>query len=806
MSKYDWAAIKAKIDIVEVIGKSVSLKRKGNLHEGCCPFHGERTPSFKVYTDNYHCFGCGAHGDVVDFIVNMEGCTASEAIERLGAGDFELSGRERQILTERQDQRDAERAQAILVARRRWDAAPPVDHDHPYLVRKEIKPHMARQEGDSILLPVYDGNGDIQSVQTISPNGDKKFMGGIPDASGDIGMGPPMKGGRLNFGICIGRTIVAEGFATGASIHEAIPDRVTVAFSKHGVMDMVRRLHAKGQDVAIASDRNALPEMLELGKELGVPVYAPPAPHDDFNDLAVDGGGLAAVKAVFKAKPLLADDAPAPQAKDDAPEDHSDDNDPVDIWARNDPPELPEELVPPILWRAAAQAADLSGADVGGFVMSMLAVLSAALPDTVRIKVKRSEEWRESARLWVVLIGDPSYKKSPIMKIASRVISRMDSEMVRQYDRDFLDWNEHQNGEPPVPSRLIIDDVTMEAAQEVARYSPDGILALQDELSGWFGGIEKYSGGKGSAKDRSFWLRAYGGGDYKVNRVSRKPFLIDNLSINILGGIQPDAIRRIMSDATDDGLIQRFCPIVLRPANIERDDLPNDAIHEYDTLVERMRVIDPPSNFFGVTDLVFDDEAQALRMELMVKHHGMVQNMETVNRKMSSHLGKYDGMFPRICVLFHAIENANLDKLPEVITISTATRAARFLHEYIMRHSMAFYFTMLGVSDDQDIIEDVAGYILTHNVDKVTMRTFQRGSTRMKKLTRQQVEPICHQLEAMGWIDELDARGARLIGKINPRVHEKFKEKAASEKVRREGVRKAIKSISEAGNKAKKTG
>lgn len=787
MSKYDWAAIKAKIDIVEVIGKSVTLKRKGNLHEGCCPFHGEKTPSFKVYPTNFHCFGCGESGDVVDFVVKMDGCTPAEAIEKLNAGDFELTGQEKKILGERQKQRDIERQEAIQLARQRWRDAKPADEGHPYLVRKEIKPHMARIEGKNILLPVYDSDGDTQSVQTISPNGDKLFQSGAP-----------MKHGRLNFGICIGRTIVAEGFATGASIHEAIPDRVTVAFSKHGVIDMVRELHARGQGVAIASDRNAIDEMLALGKELGVPVYAPPAPHDDFNDLAVDGGGAGAIKAVFAAKPLLADDVPEQKEKPEAAND-DDDSDPIDIWARNDPPELREELVPPIIWRAAHQASELSGADVGGFAMAMLAVLGAALPDTVRVKVKRSEEWRESARPWVVLIGDPSYKKSPIMKIASRVISRMDSEMVKQYDKDFLDWKEHENGDPPVPSRLIIDDVTMEAAQEVARYSPNGILALQDELSGWFGGIEKYSGGKGSAKDRSFWLRAFGGGSYAVNRVSRKPFLIENLSISILGGIQPDAIRRIMSDATDDGLIQRFFPVVLRPAKLECDDLPNDAIHEYDALVERIHVTKPPSNFFGPTDLTFDDEAQALRMELMVKHHSMVQSMETVNRKMSSHLGKYDGMFPRLCVLFHAIENVNMDQMPDVITIGTAKRAARFLHEYIMRHSMAFYFTMLGVSDDQDIIEDVAGYILTHKVDTVTMRTFQRGSTRMRKLTRQQVEPICHQLEAMGWIDELDSRGKTLLGKVNPRVHEKFKAKAATEKARREGVRKAIKSITDAG-------
>lgn len=778
-NKYDWQAIKAQINIAEVIGHSVNLKRKGNLYEGCCPFHAEKTPSFKVYEDGFHCFGCGAHGDAIDFIVQMENCSPAEAIERLGAGDFKLSGKEKQVLAEREKARERERQKAMAEAAAKWEAAAPADEDHPYLDRKQVQPHMARIDGKALLLPVYDRNGDIQSVQTISGDGGKLFH---PRA--------PMKGGRLNFGICIGRTIVCEGFATGASIYEAIPDRVAVGYSKSGVIDLVRELHANGQQVAIASDRNALAEMLALGKELGVPVYAPAEPHDDFNDMAVDGGD---VRAILTGKPLLAEDAPETPAPPAAANDDA--TDPVDIWDRNAAPELVKGILPPILERAAFQAAALSGADPGGYAMGMLCTAGAAITDGIRIKVKRSEEWKEEARIWVMLLGEPSYKKSPIMKTCTHAIASIDARMVSDYERAFTDWKEHENGDMPVPTRLRIDDITMEAAQEVARYSPNGVLAMQDELSGWFGGIEKYSGGKGSAKDRSFWLRAFGGGQYAVNRVSRKPFLIDNLSISVLGGIQPDAIRRVMADATDDGLIQRFFPVVLKPAEIGRDDLPSDAIRDYDALIERLHEIKPPRNFFGDVVLTFDDEAQALRAELEVKHHGMVRAMESVNKKLASHMGKYDGMFPRLCVIWHVIENANLDELPTVVTIDTARRAARFLHDYALRHAMAFYMGMIGVSDDQEAIEDVAGYILAHGVEKVTLRTFHHGSGRMRKLTRQYIEPICHQLEALGWIDKIDARATQFICQVNPRVHEVFKDRAESERERREDVKTKIKGM-----------
>lgn len=58
----------------------------------CCPFHNEKTGSFKVYPDGtYHCFGCGAHGDVIDFVARMENIGFNEACKRLG-GELSFSG------------------------------------------------------------------------------------------------------------------------------------------------------------------------------------------------------------------------------------------------------------------------------------------------------------------------------------------------------------------------------------------------------------------------------------------------------------------------------------------------------------------------------------------------------------------------------------------------------------------------------------------------------------------------------------------------------------------------------------------
>jgi DNA primase len=83
--------IRSMVPIADVVGRKVRLTKRGREHTGLCPFHNEKTPSFTVSEDKgfYHCFGCGAHGDVISFVVEQEGLSFSEAVEKL-AGEAGL--------------------------------------------------------------------------------------------------------------------------------------------------------------------------------------------------------------------------------------------------------------------------------------------------------------------------------------------------------------------------------------------------------------------------------------------------------------------------------------------------------------------------------------------------------------------------------------------------------------------------------------------------------------------------------------------------------------------------------------------
>src|SRR5438046_10384601 len=74
-----------RVDIVEVVSRYVQLKKGGANYLGLCPFHGEKTPSFTVSPSKqfYHCFGCGAHGNAIGFLMEYQGLAYPEAIRAL---------------------------------------------------------------------------------------------------------------------------------------------------------------------------------------------------------------------------------------------------------------------------------------------------------------------------------------------------------------------------------------------------------------------------------------------------------------------------------------------------------------------------------------------------------------------------------------------------------------------------------------------------------------------------------------------------------------------------------------------------
>ncbi|EIE50326.1 transposase IS116/IS110/IS902 family protein [Citreicella sp. 357] len=153
-----------------------------------------------------------------------------------------------------------------------------------------------------------------------------------------------------------------------------------------------------------------------------------------------------------------------------------------------------------------------------------------------------------------------------------------------------------------------ITDATTEKVAELLAQTWRGLLMSRDELSGWLASMDRYSGGG----DRPFWLEAYGGRSYPVDRKSSpEPIIVDHLTVAVLGGTQPDKLARLLVNTDDDGLLARFLTVFPDPVPLSRPSTQIDTAMVRAAL-ERLRSLGAARDDSGVKRpfyIVFSDAA-----------------------------------------------------------------------------------------------------------------------------------------------------------------------------------------------------
>ncbi|MBF0427211.1 MAG: DUF927 domain-containing protein [Magnetococcales bacterium] len=201
----------------------------------------------------------------------------------------------------------------------RWARAVPADDNHPYLQRKGIKAHGLRQEGANLLMPLHDAAGNVQTLQTIAPDGSKRLAAGCPK-----------KGACFTLGGETEIVCVCEGFATAASVHEATGHQTVVAIDAGNMMPVTRIIRERYPDrtIILCADDDAHLEhnpgrtkaeaaALAVDAFVALPDFGSDRPEgvSDFNDLMQLRGADAVRKCVAAArKPEATQEKAAPVA------------------------------------------------------------------------------------------------------------------------------------------------------------------------------------------------------------------------------------------------------------------------------------------------------------------------------------------------------------------------------------------------------------------------------------------------------------------------------------------------------------
>ena len=417
-------------------------------------------------------------------------------------------------------------------------------------------------------------------------------------------------------------------------------------------------------------------------------------------------------------------------------------------------PNFPVALLGPFWSQWCGFRAKGASAPIDFVAISLLSCTGGAIAN-VRWP-KAGSAWTEPPVIWTVAIGAPSSGKSPAVRVPldllqcaeSRLAIGLDQE-VRVNEAKRIAAAEHRaiwesqvkeaikqgrdcpsmppEAEEPSPvlrPRIRLGDTTIEAAAAVAADQPRGLVLFRDEVTGWIESYDRYKGGG----DRSFWIEAFGGGAFPIDRKnSSKPIVISHLSIAATGGMQPDKLPVIYKGA-DDGLASRF--LFAWP-----DEQPEFEIVRGEPDDDRLA----KNSFARLTELVMqpgDDGPEPRKIPLMPE---AIDALEEYARAMivlaggatglyASSIGKARGQALRLsCILEHLWWCAEPDAPePDRISVKAITAAIALMDGYFLPMAERVY------GDASTSAAERGAAILALYFKRNRPREFNASSTRRK--------------------------------------------------------------------------
>jgi len=626
-------------------------------------------------------------------------------------------------------QREADKAErqhdAAMAAAQRWEAALLAPADHPYLVRKGIQPHGIKAEGGALLIPLRDAATSLHSLQAIGPEGDKRFQ-----------PGGRIKGCYLGIGKPKGMLIVCEGFATGASIHEATGHAVACAMNAGNLLEVAQALHSKypklrlilaADDDAFTDGNPGITKATEAAKAVGGNLAKPDFcehrsdKETDFNDLH-QRAGLDAVKACIDAAAPVAQTPAFPPLEGAG-----------DSGAWPDPTPLPDAL-PPV----APFDAELLPEALRGWVMDIadrmqcppdftavgaVVALSSLIGARAVIKPKTRDDWAVVPNLWGAVVGRPGVMKSPALSEVLKPLHRLEKTEREQWQTEHEAWeldckvaelaakaNEKQAAaqaakdpakarallQPadnlpaePTMRRYVVNDATVEKLADLLTVNPWGTLVYRDEIHGLLCSMDK----QGQEGARGFYLTGYDGNQgHAVDRIGRGESFVPRVCLAMLGGIQPGKVQSYVREAVaggagDDGLLQRFGLTVWPDVNREFvyvDRWPDTPAKQAAWGVfERLNQLQPASDA-DAQEWRFSPEAQAFFEEWLIPFETELRG-EELHPALVSHLAKYRKLIPALALIFALVDTPDSGNLVQERELMRALAWGDYLRTHAER-------------------------------------------------------------------------------------------------------------------------
>lgn len=472
---------------------------------------------------------------------------------------------------------------------------------------------------------------------------------------------------------------------------------------------------------------------------------------------------------------------------------------------RTAPPDMPTDMFGS-LWPLVRDLAAGAGAPAEYVAVSILAVAASLVGAKRSVQpFATAPQWREPCVLWIAPVGDPSSNKSPAIDAATGPLKGMETELAEQFKAGLIGWQttaERAKAEkaawladvktatkegvatPSMPDaavepdepqrpRLTVQDGTPEAVMEILSGNPNGILHLRDELAGWLMSFERYSPG-----GREFWLEAFGGRHFTVDRKSLKaPLFIEFNGVTVLGGIQPEKLSQCLLKSADDGLVARFLWAWPDPIRYQRPTGVAD-VALLERIYRRLLGLQPARDEEGravAIVLMLNDAAGAIFEEWIRDNDAVIGEAAGLYKGF---LGKLRGMVLRLSLVVELIDWAASDRRePAGIRAETLTAVLGFIEDYA-KPSAVRVFGDAALPLSERNAAALARHILKTKAQRINLRDVRRESGIATLKIAADVEAATESLVEAGWLRGIGERAGDTPGKprkdylVNPMVHD----------------------------------
>lgn len=463
------------------------------------------------------------------------------------------------------------------------------------------------------------------------------------------------------------------------------------------------------------------------------------ANRDDASDWLQAGGAAEEMERLAAATPVVSAETPlAPRTED--------------VWPEIGPlpeaaepvPTLPDSLLPEPLRGWLADVAERVCVPLDFAAAPALVALGGVVGRSVAIRPSRYDDFLATPNLWGAVVGRPGFMKTALVKEALRPVALLAARAREAHEADSAKHDarreriaaqiqavkadmvkDARDGGANLPSletdltalnvelataatterRFMTQDATAEKLGELLRQNPRGLILSRDELSGWLRTLDK----PGREGEREFFLEAWNGtGDYTFDRIGRGTVHVPNMTLAVVGGIQPGKLRHMIEDAMGDGggadgLLQRLQVLVWPDAlgewkAVERwpnREARDAACKVFETLANaKAEDLGAERDGDDIPHLRFDDAAQELfdawRADLEKRLRG--GELEPTPA-FESHLAKFRSLMPSIALLLHLVDMAT-GRTEGDVSLGAARLAAEWC-DFLEAHARKVYATEL---------------------------------------------------------------------------------------------------------------